>query len=161
MIPTHPLCDEQEAWGGGRRPQGRGKLEALLRTAVLDGERQRLKTKDWLVSRHSPLPRPLSYTFLQCQVFSVGELEGGQRIEGYCESYSSCVEPYFHERSPARPASILRFEFLHQYCYANRPKTLSFGGWGCVRIFREPDRAGGKPWLPAVPFALLYTLFDG
>lgn len=63
--------------------------------------------------------------------------------------------------APRGSASALRFEYFHQHGYANRPKTLGFGGWGCVRIFREPDRAGRKPWLPAVPFALLCTLLKG
>lgn len=144
---------------------GQGKLEALLGTAVWDGGRQRLKNKDWPVSPHAPLPRPLSYTFFRCRVLGgcVSLVLGrGLREDDGSRGTTNQMLPVWNPTStneaPRGSASILRFEFFHQYGYANRPKTLGFGGWGCVRIFREPDRAGGKPWLPAVPFALLCTL---
>lgn len=74
-----------------------------------DRGRRRLKAKDWPASRHSPLPRPLSYTFLQCRVVSLvlgRGVRGGRRIEGYYESDASCAEPTSTNQAPrGLPAS--------------------------------------------------------
>lgn len=114
-----------------------------------------------------PSPAP-SYTFLQCRVFCgcVSLVLGrGLREDDGSGGTTNQMLPVWNPTStneaPRGSASALRFEYFHQHGYANRPKTLGFGGWGCVRIFREPDRAGRKPWLPAVPFALLCTLLKG